>query len=231
MKLVDSKITETKAQLKDLEREKETLISLFVKEKEKTKLDPDLEHTIFSQISSLKHLSKCGPSLDRIPCSLITDSPARTPKSRTIVEEHETPSGANESRWSVHHAQSKSMTFTEKAFDLRVDTKVCIKNHNSLTSPDFYKNLSFGKHIGRTDLDDGSSSKDIQTPCLGQEIPNTSENDSSGLRLNKEDPSPKPKEPGLNSLDFCQVEDNPDRDDINRNRLYKILSPNNHFRK
>jgi len=245
LKLVDTKISETKAQLKSLEKEKSHLVALFMKEKEKTKLDPDLEQTIFSQISSLRQItSKTGTSLDRVACSVTTISP----KSRTIIEEPggSTPSGARtgESRcWSYNHnLHSKSMTFTENTLDLRVNTQT-LKN---IASPDFDKNTSFGeahrkesaKSSGLPKLDQDII--DIETPYLGQAIPKA-ELGSPEFRLDKQPPS-RPRSERENShsqkeiewpcINFCAEEQDNDGDgDVNRDRLHKIFSPNNHFRK
>jgi len=245
LKLVDTKITETKAHLKDLEKEKSHLMGLFMKEKEKTKLDPDLERTIFSEISSLRQIaSKSGASFDRTPCSMTTISLV----SRTIIEEQggSTPSDARtgESRVSHnHHLYSKSMTFTDKTFDLRVNTQT-LKN---ISSPDYYKNNSFGdahrKDSIRSRFDQGIV--DIETPHLGQQ--QNPELESPEFRLNKAPPSrtqsnteSSQKEIEWPCLDFCaenqgdqeeQENDNEKNDDVNKDRLHKICSPNNHFKK
>lgn len=144
LKDINTKITDAKSYLKRLRRERSLIKTLFLKERDKTKIDPDVsKDTSYSKISGSYRptYTRDGTSLGRIN-SLTLTTPPRSPRSRNFTEDQAiTPNGAHleESQYGILKQYSKSMTFSEKVMEIVAHGSPNTREENQ--SPEF-KRLS-----------------------------------------------------------------------------------------
>jgi len=185
MKEIDNKMMEAKKTLKNLKREKNMIKTLIAKEKEKKKVDSDIEETFFSRISSLKLTSqKSRTSLDKFGSSITTISP-RSPKSKTNTEE-QGGGASEESHFSFHKGYSKSLTFPDKFTDLKISTGQKVDSYDHV-SPDFKKqNLFEDKRIRdqvRKEMSQQNNLNDSLYEEINQQLVNSSNSKLGKLDL------------------------------------------------
>lgn len=218
---------EVKTNLKTLKKEKNIIKNLIVKEKEKRKVDSEIEETFFSRISSIKLASqKSRTSLDKFGSSITTISP-RSPKSKTIIEEN---LGVTNEHFSFHKGCSKSLTLPDKVAELKINTQQKIDSYDNV-SPDFKRVDMFeDRKVKRKEISQQNNLNDSLFEEINQQTP---QSNCSKITLNKNELSnlvrdiPKKKNIQIEASRECDFM-KPHKDDKNLNKFistYQISSP------